>query len=382
MNRATAADMRRIEALAVERGQSYEELMERAGEACAAWMLGRPDMVGGSVTIVCGRGNNGGDGFVLARHLRRVMPVTVVLAEGEPTAHPAVEAFERVMALCDRHEPNLTVLSWSQEPYLCSAAVWEAAVVVDCIYGIGFHGMLPPLLRPLMQQMNNAVGYKVAVDMPSGVSADTGEADEEAFCADHTLTFTALKQGQTVATCGQVIRLDIGIPEEWAQEVLGYRQITPEMVAGRFRPRDPDSHKGTYGRLLTVCGSYGMAGAAQLCVRGALRSGAGLVTAAVPRSVYPLLAPTLAEAVFLPLPEEAGYLSAEATTPLRTAIAGATAVVVGCGIGVGAAQTELVRQIYRYSTRPVVLDADGINAISAHILKTETVSAPLILTPH
>lgn len=383
MNRATAEDMRRIEQLAVEQGSSFAELMDQAGEACAGWLLARPTMVGGSVVIVCGSGNNGGDGFVLARHLWRVMPVTVVLACGEPTAQPAALHYSRLLPLCTRHEDPLTVLSWTEEPYLCSAAVREASVVFDCIYGIGFHGELPPLLRPLMQQMNAAAGYKVAVDMPSGVSADTGIADEDAFAADYTLSFTALKQGQTAPCCGQVERLDIGIPEDIVRQVLGHNTITPDMVADRFRPRPLDSHKGTFGRLLAVCGSYGMAGAAQLCVRGALRSGAGLVTAAVPRSVYPLLAPVLPEAVFLPLPEtEDGHLSTEAAEPLRQAVAGATAVVVGCGLGTGEQQTQLVQQICRYSTRPVVLDADGINSITPHILMEETVSAPLILTPH
>jgi len=383
MSRATAEDMRRMEQLAVERGSSYEELMDRAGEAVAGWLLARPDMAGGSVVIVCGKGNNGGDGFVMARHLCRVMPVTVVLADGEPTAQPAAMQFHRLMPLLEHGKIPIAVLSWVDEPYLCSAAVREAAVVVDCIYGIGFHGVLPALLRPLMQQMNAAAGYKVAVDMPSGVSADTGEADEDAFAADYTLTFTALKHGQTAPECGRVERLDIGIPEDIVQQVLGYQIITPELVAARFRPRPLDSHKGTFGRLLAVCGSYGMAGAAQLCVGGALRSGAGLVTAAVPRSVYPLLAPTLPEAVFLPLPEtEDGHICAAAGQTLRQAVAGATAVVVGCGLGTGEAQTELIQQICRYSTRPVVLDADGINSITPHILVEETVSAPLILTPH
>ncbi len=382
MNRATAADMRRMESLAVERGQSYEELMERAGEACAGWMLGRLEQMGGSVAIVCGRGNNGGDGFVLARHLWRVMPVTVILADGEPTAHPAIEAFERLMVLCERREPNLSVLSWTDEPYLCSAAVREAAVVVDGVYGIGYRGDLPALLRPLFQQMNAALGYKVALDMPSGVSADDGQADEDAFAADYTLSFTALKAGQTAPQCGEVTRLDIGIPEDIVEEVLGYQTVTREMVAARFAPRAADSHKGTYGHLLTVCGSYGMAGAAQLCLRGALRSGAGLVTAALPRSVYPLLAPVVPEAVYLPLPEENGQLSMEAEPLLHRAVSGSTAVVIGCGLGTGGAQRELVRRLCRESTRPVVLDADGINAIDLHILKEEIGSAPLILTPH
>ena len=382
MNRATAEDMRRIEALAVERGKTYEQLMERAGEACAGWITADPDMTGGAVTIVCGRGNNGGDGLVMARHLRGRMPVTVILADGHPTAQPARMQYDRLLPLCGDHADEVTLLDWVEEPYLCSAAMRESAVVVDCVFGIGFHGPLPPVLRPMFQQMNAANGYKIAVDMPSGVCTDTGEVDEDGFIPDCTLTFTAEKKGQSARTCGRVVVLDIGIAEAVVQQVLGYRTITPEMVAERFAPRAADSHKGTYGRLLTVCGSYGMAGAAQLCIRGALRSGAGLVSAAVPRSVYPLLAPVIPEAVFLPLPEENGQIGIEAEESLLRAVSGATAVVVGCGLGTGEAQRHLVRRICEYSTRPVILDADGINVIDPHILVEETVSAPLILTPH
>lgn len=163
----------------------------------------------------------------------------------------------------------------------------------------------------------------------------------------------------------------------------GYREITPELVAERFRPRPLDSHKGTFGRLLTVCGSYGMAGAALLCARAALRSGVGLLTAAVPASVYPLLAAAVPEAVFLPQPETGGgAFSAQAVEPLLRAAAGSTAVVIGPGIGTGEAQTALVERFCRSATRPVVLDADGINSLDPHILVEETVSAPLILTPH
>ncbi len=380
MNRATAKEIRRIEQLAVEQGTGYEQLMERAGETCADWLLRRPEIQEGSVVIVCGRGNNGGDGMVIARHLWRTRPVTVVLAQGVPTAQPALLNYTRLSSV---NENDFTLLDWAQEPYLCSAAVRQAAVLVDCIYGIGFHGTLPEDLRPLLQQMNACTGYKVAVDMPSGLPADGSVVDVDVFTADKTLTFTVEKQGQEQAACGEVEVLDIGISAAVVERVLGQQSITPELVSDCIGPRPVDSHKGTFGRLLTVCGSYGMAGAALLCARGALRSGAGLVTAAVPRSVYPLLAPVLPEAVFLPLPEtEQGQLSAAAEEPLRQAIAGATAVVIGCGLGTGDEVSALVEQLCRYSTRPVILDADGINAITPHILTEETVLAPLILTPH
>lgn len=158
--------------------------------------------------------------------------------------------------------------------------------------------------------------------------------------------------------------------------------ITTEHVATHLPRRVADSHKGTYGTLLTLCGSYGMAGAALLCARGALRSGVGLLRAAVPHSVYPLLVDAIPEAVFLPAAEQDGCFSADAIPVLTDALATADAVVVGCGIGRGEGQTAVVRHILTHSTVPVILDADGINAVTPHILAEETRSAPLILTPH
>lgn len=159
--------------------------------------------------------------------------------------------------------------------------------------------------------------------------------------------------------------------------------ITPERVASCFTPRPADSHKGTYGRLVTVCGSYGMAGAALLCARAALRSGVGLLTAAVPERVYPLVVSAVPEAVFLPLPDtDAGRLSPQAAEPLCRALTGAAAVVIGPGLGCDEGITSLVTRVCRESPCPVVLDADGINSLPPHILVEETVLAPLILTPH
>jgi len=159
------------------------------------------------------------------------------------------------------------------------------------------------------------------------------------------------------------------------------RLITPDLVGSWLPVREEDSHKGTYGKLLAVCGSYGMAGAALLCVGGALRSGAGLVTGAVPASVYPLIAAARPEAMFLPLPEVEGQLSIAAVSPVREAASSATAIVAGCGLRQGEGQRAVLSALLRCG-RPLVLDADGINGISPHILKEEAVCTSLILTPH
>lgn len=389
MKAATAADMRRIEQLAVEEtGVSFATLMGRAGQAAAEDLrarigeimaarraAGKPDAPV-RVAIVCGRGNNGGDGFVIARQLAVTAEVTVILACGQPVTQIAADALSRLQGRAE-----VSLLDHEDEPYICRSAVRTADIVVDCLYGIGFHGELPESVRPLIQQMNMADGLRVAIDMPSGRTCG-GENDPDAFRPDVTLTFTAMKAGLDDG-CGEVRVLPIGIDDALIDRVLGQSRITEELVAGCLPPRPADSHKGTFGQVLIVAGSYGMAGAALLCARGALRSGAGLVRLAVPRSVYPLLAGALPEAVFLPLPETPqGQLSAEAEDVLDEPLRNANAVVMGCGLGRGEAIAQLVGTVCGRARCPVVLDADGINALSTHMLLAETAPAPLILTPH
>ncbi len=378
MKPATAADMRQIEYMAAQQGYSYASMMERAGEAVAEWIWEEcfDKLPSRTVTVVCGRGNNGGDGYVIARLLSVRAQVTVIRADGAAATDVAAQHEHRLPS-------TVAVLDYREEPYLCGAAIKEAALLVDCLYGVGFHGELSERVRPLVRQMNAAEAYKISVDMPTGVPADGTNAADGAFRPDVTLTFTVMKEGLDSSLGGAVRVLDIAIPAAIVEKVLGENTITEELVRSCLSPRPLDSHKGTFGRVLTVCGSYGMAGAALLCARGALRSGAGLVTAAVPRSVYPLMAPVLPEAVFVPMPETTnGQLSAAAEPLLLTQASTAGAVVVGCGLGSGEDIRSLIIALKNTVTCPLILDADGINAITPHTLVEETASSPLILTPH
>ncbi len=159
--------------------------------------------------------------------------------------------------------------------------------------------------------------------------------------------------------------------------------LQEEEVAACFTPRAADSHKGTFGHLLAICGSVGMAGAAILSVRAALRSGVGLITVALPRSIYPIVSAAVPEAVFLPLPETAdGKLSEAALAPLVRALSGKSALLIGCGMGRCADTELLVYELVQQATCPIVLDADGLNVIAKHIDILKTAKAPLILTPH
>ncbi len=380
----TAKSMRLLEAAAVDEGLDYLRLMENAGSAAARRIRAIDNLSGRNTAVLCGSGNNGGDGFVVARKLREEgYDVSVVLLCGRPKSPQAREMLTRIESAGD-----IAVLNLETEPYLASDAVREADLVVDAVYGIGFHGELPDYMRSLFRLVNTSEALTVAIDVPSGMDCDTGVCDPDTLLADRTVTFTAMKPGllspRASTTCGKVEVVSIGIDERLLRQFTSDQSIIDwEMVARCFAPRPADSHKGTYGQVLAVCGSYGMAGAALLAAKAALRGGAGLVTAVVPQSIYPLMAVGLPEAVFLPLPETTeGQLALAALPLLRERMKKADALLIGCGLGAGGQMTAVVEDLLRCADCPVVLDADGINAVAQHIDIRKTTRAPLVLTPH
>ena len=262
----TAREMRLVEASAVAEGLDYLRLMENAGSAAARVIRSRYAVSGRRVTVLCGRGNNGGDGFVIARKLLEAgAEVTVALLCGYPTGLESGEMFSRIQ------NAGIEIVSLDNQPYAVSDAVKSAALLVDAVYGIGFHGELPVHLRTVFRMANAAPVPIVAVDVPSGVNCDTGEADPDALVAEVTVTFTAMKPGllddRCAAFAGCVEVVAIGIDERLMEQFPSARTVIDAgMVKACFSPRAADSHKGTYGTLLNVCGSYGMAGAAVLAM--------------------------------------------------------------------------------------------------------------------
>ena len=272
----TARGKRLLEAAAVEQGLDSRRLIENAGSAAARRIRTLDSLSGRTAVILCGSGNNGGDGFVVARKLAEEnFAVTAVLLCGQPKSAQAREMYSRMEGL------GVSVLNLETEPYMVASAVREAQLVVDAVYGIGFHGDLPDYMRPLFRQVIAAEAITIAIDVPSGMDCDTGLCDPDTLVADRTITFTAMKPGllsaKSSAVCGTVEVVGIGIDERLIDQFTSDQSIIDwDMVAHCFQPRPADSHKGTYGHLLSVCGSYGMAGAAVVAARAALRCGARL----------------------------------------------------------------------------------------------------------
>lgn len=384
MNRVlTAKQMKVLEARSDELGVSYSRLMDNAGSAAAALIRRTTDVLNKNCMIFCGRGNNGGDGFVVARKLQEYgANVIVVLADGLPKTEISYQMYDQARRL------DLTFFDYETDEVSVHKYLSTADIVVDALFGTGFHGELSEKFRSVCRQINNAVAAVVALDFPSGVDTDTGHVAEGAVRADFTVAFDSLKPSHLLASsrqqCGKVVAVDIGIPSQ-AREDMSFRCMVsePEMVFSAIKKRPGDAHKGTFGKLLMLCGSASFRGAASLATGGALRSGAGLVTLASVEPVIQAVAARYAEPVYLSLPaSEEGMLSRMAIPEILDHLEKASACLIGCGLGRSEDTQALVWSVIRSAKCPLLIDADGINLVAENIDILLEAQCPVVITPH
>lgn len=373
--------VRALEEQAVQAGTEYLTLMENAGEAAA--QLLKDKTPGKSVAILCGKGNNGGDGFVAARHLAEYgAKICVILVQGMPATEISKQMYQQM----DRRV--ISVLDWAKEPEAVRTQIYSADFVLDAVYGIGFRGRLPEAMEPLLDAVEKSGAYVVALDLPSGVLCDTGEVEGCCVRADETVSFTVIKPAHLIepgrSFCGKVSVVPVGISEELtAQMPSKIFSMEASDLASLFPKREENTNKGSYGTLLSVCGSVGMAGAAMLAAKAALRSGVGLVDMALPGELYSVVAGALPEPVYTLLDQNRqGGLCEESAGLLTEKMLNATAVLIGCGLGKSLFARSLVRRVAACSSVPLILDADGINILAENIDILKTARVPLVLTPH
>lgn len=370
--------MRALEKAVVHGGATYLNLMEQAGSGAARVIRQRAHVLK-NVTVLCGKGNNGGDGFVIARKLQEWgAQVTVLLLEGNPLTEDAALMFDQM--------EKVEVFSYEQEE--AARRLELADVIVDAVYGIGFRGKIREEFEPLIQRVNRSQAQVFAIDLPSGAQGDTGTVEGSCVRADVTVTFTTLKPAHVLYPaadyCGDTVIAQVGIEQDFIHNSPCIMEAADDEWVKKVLPvRASNSHKGTYGTLLSVCGSRGMAGAAMMSGCAALRSGAGLVKMAIPQSIYPMISGALWEPVFAILPEnEKGTLSAECKAELLSMLSAASACLIGCGLGCNADTEKLVYSLLTQAKIPLIIDADGINALLVNIDSMKTARAPVILTPH
>lgn len=370
----TPRQMAQAEKFSENNGVSLAQLMSNAGYALsrevkkAAYRLMKKN-----VLILCGKGNNGGDGFVCANHLLSDgLCVSVALVCSEPETDLAVNAFDAL-------EKDVKIIKNDLDE-----AIGQADIIIDAVFGTGFRGELPEDIRGIFDLVNRSEALKIACDMPSGVNSLTGQTAFGTIRCDLTVTFHAIKIGclskPAVNFCGKISVCDIKISQE-QENYCDYKIIEADEdhIKKALPKRDICGHKGSFGKLLAVCGSESYKGAAVLSVGSALRSGVGLVELFGVRSVCEAVLNSYPEAICTNTASEAPEAAAEAILEKSKK---ATAILIGCGISDSENSRILVEKIIENSEIPVIIDADGINSVSKNINVLSNAKAPIILTPH
>lgn len=389
MELVTAAEMRALDRAAIEeRTIPSLRLMENAGKAVVQAMersLG--PLRGKTMTIVSGKGQNGGDGFVVARLLRqrRCKARVVLLASPASLKGDAATTMRRFQRAGGRCHP---ITSGTDLAPVLGPLIETSDVLVDAIFGTGLNAPVEGMVAAAIGLMNASRRPIVAIDLPSGLDADTGAVLGTAVTAALTVTLARPKRGLYLGSgpnhAGVIRIADIGIPEDLlAAAKIPVALLDAAAIRSLLPARDRTAHKGTFGHAGIIAGSVGKTGAAAMTAMGALRIGAGLVTVATPRSLNDVLEAKLLEAMTFPAPEtEARTLSKEALAPLLSFAAGKTALAIGPGLGNHPDTFSLVRDLLVGLARPTVLDADGINAVAGHREILGKVHVPLVVTPH
>ncbi|MEO5365822.1 MAG: NAD(P)H-hydrate dehydratase [Magnetococcus sp. WYHC-3] len=384
----TAAEMAEMDRRTSEEfGLPTMVLMENAGAAVEALLWREfPHLMELRVLVLAGPGNNGGDGMVVARRLQqRGVRVSVLLLghllllKGDAALHAGacVKMGGTVVEINDATALNRE-----------SRRLAQADVVVDAVFGTGLSRPVSGVIARLFDRLSALAKPTVAVDLPSGISSDSGKVLGSALRAQWTVALGAEKVGHRMwpgaGYCGRIEVANIGVPRHLIhQQSHRVERNIPESIAVPLRPAD--GHKGTFGHLLILAGSVGKTGAAVLTAQGALRAGAGLVTVAMPAPAQAQAAAQLTEAMSLPLPaDEQGRLHEDALVTLSSLPFRPTALAIGPGLGVSAATWPVIRGLLLQLDLPAVLDADALNALAAQDHGWEQVqrTAPVLITPH
>ena len=380
--------MRRVDQRAIrELGIPGATLMENAGRGAAACIqaalpdLGLPRR-GVRVAVVCGKGGNGGDGFVVARWLQRAghrVEVFLLAAPDELRGDPALKLREM-----ERRGLRARVV---EDPAVLARALPAVQLVVDAMLGTGARGEPSALIAAAIEHVNASGRPVVALDVPSGLSADGAPPEGPVVRATLTPTFAGLKRGLVggagVTLAGRVVVVDIGVPQAAIERGIATFELEREDVARHFPPRPRHNHKGSYGHLLVVAGSVGKTGAAALAARAAMRAGAGLVTVATAASAQPVVAALLLEAMTEPVAETAARtIALKARDALYELAARRDAVALGPGLGLDEDTQALARALIFDFEQPMVVDADALTALAGHLDRLRGARAARCLTPH
>ncbi len=384
----TAEQMQAVDRRTIDKvGIPGVVLMENAGRGVAEEIVSRYSSHGQQRAVVmAGKGNNGGDGYVIARHLldNDWDVLTLVFAsEGDISGDAAVNL--KALVNCGA---QILYIRTESELYEAVDEAEEFTVIVDALFGTGLTKPLQGLFLDAIGWINCQVCPVVAVDIPSGIDGSTGRIMGAVVNADLTVSFAFAKIGQTTYPgarhVGELVVKDIGIPSQIVYETDAECFLVDDAAARALLPlRSMDGHKGTFGHLLVLAGSTGKCGAAVMTAEAGLRGGAGLVTLACPKNAQPVIASRLTEVMTVPLDEVNGEIAMLALEDVQALTAGKQALAIGPGLGLGDEVSSLVRRMVQDTDLPVVVDADGLNALVGHLTVLDRqVDHEVVLTPH
>jgi NAD(P)H-hydrate epimerase len=362
-------------------------LMENAGRACVDELTDRYGSVDGrQVVVLCGKGNNGGDGFVIARHLLNRgarVHLALLCKKSDVKGDCRINLMVLLKMLKSRHAA-LTV----QEISGSLSRLPTPDIIIDAIFGTGFSGEVRGLHRRAISWINEQQKHTVAVDIPSGANATNGIVESVSVKADLTVTMGLAKVGHYVGACrdhaGEVVPVDIGIPRAVYGSIgVPTFRVHADDVKGMLPNRPLIAHKHSVGKVFVLAGSRSLTGAPVMCAYAAMRSGAGAVVLGVPRSIHGALVRKLTEVMITPLEETSeGTVAITALDAIKERVLWADVVVIGPGLSLNAETGRVVRTLVATTNKPIVLDADGLTAVAEETSLLKKRKSPAVLTPH
>ncbi len=390
MKIVTVEQMRQLERRADAAGVGYAQMMEAAGRSVAEAIAPRWNPLEQQVLLLIGPGNNGGDGLVAARHLRAMgasawvytwnqKSLSAVATAEIPTAQAQAEFERTVQGARAEDDADLSRLQ--------SALDW-CTLVVDALFGTGANRPIEGALKRILERVKAARRRVIAVDLPSGLNADTGALDPASVAADLTVTFACPKAGfykfPAADALGELVIADIGIPPAFTDDIP-FTLATRADVARRLPTRPRSGHKGTFGKTMIVSGSSRYTGAPYLSAAATARVGAGLVTLATTSEVQHVVAAALHVATFLPLPDADGAIASDAAPLLVEQVRDYDSMLLGPGLGRAAGTQQFVYRLLDAQSRlpsRIIVDADGLNALSERPEWWRSLPPTCVLTPH
>jgi ADP-dependent NAD(P)H-hydrate dehydratase / NAD(P)H-hydrate epimerase len=346
------------------------DLMERAAKACYNWLTG--NYQAGTFKIICGKGNNGGDGLAIARMLLEkgyIVLVYILEADNDGSA--------------DFRSNYQRLKNYTSINYLRSISDLQPFakedIIIDSLFGTGLNKPLSGLAAEVVDKINNSGATIVSIDIPSGLFADNSSIEGPIVKADHTLTFQEYKLAFLISEnepyFGKVVVLDIGLHKKYYEQAKSkYEVVDASLIKNIYKPRKEFSHKGNYGHALLIAGSYGMMGAAVLAAKACLRSGVGKLSCLVPEAGY--------EIMQISVPEAMCVVSGKKHIKNIEDYSNYTTIGIGPGMGRHDSHTELLRCLYENFKKPLVIDADGLNTIAKHDKLLHFIPENSIVTPH